>query len=133
MFSTAPGTTCAVIERVFLRFTGDLGNFLRSYPQLSRSLADAAHGFDGVDQQIENHLFQLDPAPCLVRRAYTGIPVYSANSRALCRRALDMPGDALAGLLDVVEVAGRGIARVGRLRNGRADVAPVGDLVAPAP
>jgi hypothetical protein len=98
MFSTAPGTTCAVIERVFLRFTGDLGNFLRSYPQLSRSLADAAHGFDGVDQQIENHLFQLDPAPCLVRRAYTGIPVYSANSRALCRRA--RPEDSVALIRD---------------------------------
>ena len=29
-------------------------------PQLSRPLVDSTHGFDGVDDQIENHLLQLD-------------------------------------------------------------------------
>ena len=35
--------------------------FPRADQQLSRPLADSTHGFDGVDDQIENHLLQLDP------------------------------------------------------------------------
>jgi hypothetical protein len=38
-----------ILERVFLRFNGELSNFLRAYPQLSLALAHSTHGFDGVD------------------------------------------------------------------------------------
>src|SRR5215469_714497 len=50
-------------ERASLQFTGqegawstrpELTNFLGAYPELSRTLASASHGFDGVDQEIEN-------------------------------------------------------------------------------
>ena len=36
---------------------------LRADPQLARALADASHCFDGVDDQIEEHLLQLNAVP----------------------------------------------------------------------
>src|SRR6516164_5482976 len=38
----------------------ELTSFTGAYPELSRTLAGSSHGFDGVDQEIENHLLQLD-------------------------------------------------------------------------
>ena len=57
-------------------------------------------------------------------------PPSTSGTSGLVGRLADEPRDALADLHDRREVAGRGIADVGRLGHRRADVAPVGDLAA---
>ena len=58
-----------VLERLSFQFTKlegiwftrrELTSFPGAYPELSRTLAGSSHGFDGVDQEIEHHLLQLD-------------------------------------------------------------------------
>src|SRR6516225_6614541 len=58
-----------VLERLSFQFTNPVGiwfmrrefaSFPGAYSELPRTLASSSHGFDGVDQEIENHLLQLD-------------------------------------------------------------------------
>src|SRR5215471_19161721 len=57
-----------MLESLSLQFTNlgeiwfthrGLSGFPGAYLELSRTLAGCSHGFDGVDQEIENHLLQL--------------------------------------------------------------------------